>query len=361
MPKFSVEKGDVKRMVNWGVIGAGGIADRRTIPEGILPARNAKLVAVMDVDAQRAEAVAAKYGVNKYYTKEEDLLADDEVQAVYIATPVYLHCHQTVIAAEHKKHVLCEKHMAMSIQEAEDMIKTCKSNGVKLGIGFMMRFHAYHRKLKAMIQAGLLGKIVMGRAQLTCWYPDIPGAWRQVPELGGGGSLADMGSHCIDLLEMFIGKVAELTAFTNTLVHKYPAEDTATVLLRFETGAHGIVDNYFNVPDAASKNVLEIYGTKGSVLAKGTIGQMPSGEMMAYLQPEERSYEALQAREAPEVTEQEIAVTPINMYQAEIENFSECIEKDTEPLVTGEEGLWNLRIILAAYESARSGQRICIK
>jgi len=125
-----------------------------------------------------------------------------------------------------------------------------------------------------MIDKGELGKLVMGRAQLTCWYPPIKGAWRQNPELGGGGSLIDMGTHCIDLLEMLMGKVIEVFCYKDHLVQSYPVEDTSVVLLKFESGALGIVDNHFNIPDASSENRLEIYGSKGSILARGTIRQL---------------------------------------------------------------------------------------
>ena len=345
--------------IKWGVIGAGGIADRRTIPEGIIPAKNAELVAVMDVDEDKAKAVAQKYGNVKFYTREKELINDPDVEAVYIGTPTVFHYQQTCLAAEAKKHVLCEKPMAMNIQEAEQMIEACKKNRVKLGLGYMMRFHAYHLRAKEMVEQGQLGQMVMGRAQLSCWYPPIDGAWRQVPELGGGGSLVDLGSHCIDLLEMFMGKVTEVSCFTNTLVHSYQTEDTALILLRFDNGAYGIVDNCFNIPDASSKNILEIYGTKGSILAKGTIGQMPGGEMMAYLEKETKGWAAQQERtETP--GEEKITPQPINMYQAEIEHFSDCIEKDEQPVISGENGLWNLKTTLACYESAKTGKVVTV-
>jgi predicted dehydrogenase len=341
--------------LNWGVIGAGGIADRRTIPEGIIKAKNAKLVAVMDVDGGKAKEVAQKYGV-KYYLKEEDLVKDEEVQVVYIATPAYLHSQQAILYAEAGKHILCEKPMALTLKECEEMIEACRKNRVKLGLGFMMRFHAYNRKAKEMVEKGLLGSIVFARAQLSCWYPPMEGAWRQDPKLGGGGSLMDMGNHNIDLLEFILNsKVKEVSCFTDNLAHKYPAEDSATVLVRFQNGAQGISDSFFNIPDASSKNILEVYGTKGSILARGTIGQAPGGEMTAYLEKEEKGYEAKQARAVTPV-EEKIEPAPVNTYQAEIEHFSDCVEKDLEPAISGEDGLWSQKVILACYESARSGK-----
>ncbi len=343
-------------MVKWGVIGACGIADRRTIPEGIMPAKNAELVAVMDVDEKGVKEVAQKYGDVKYYTKEDDILSDPDVQAVYIATPVYLHISQVIKTANAKKHIFCEKQMAMTVKDCEKMIEECKKNKVKFSLGYLMRYNVYHKKVKEMLENGSLGTPVMARAQLSCWYPKIPGAWRQDPAKGGGGSLIDMKSHCIDLLEMFFGRTKEVSCVLTNRAFSYPVEDTAIVTLQFESGTVGIVDNCFSIPDASSKNRLEIYGTKGSILAQGTIGQSPGGEMHVYLEKEEKGYEAEQARTSS--TEEKITLTPINTYQAEIEDFSSCIEEDREPSFTGEEGLWNQKIVMACYESSRKKRAI---
>lgn len=346
-------------MVKWGVIGAGGIARRRTIPEGIAKAKNAELVAVMDIDEKITKDVADEYKV-KAYTKEEELLDDKNVQAVYIATPVNLHCKQIIAAANKEKHILCEKSMAMTVEECEKMIKVCRDANVKLGLGYMMRFHTIHTKIKEMIQQGLLGRIVMARAQLSCWYPEIQGAWRQKKELGGGGSLIDMGIHCIDLLEFILdSKVAEVSCFTGNLIQKYEVEDTAIVMMRFENSAQGVVDNCFSIPDESSKNMLEIYGTNGSVLCKGTIGQGDGGEAISYIEEVGKQYGADQKRE-PVSSSKMINPKPINTYQAEIEHFSDCIINDTEPSISGEDGMWSQRVGLACYESASTGKVVKI-
>jgi predicted dehydrogenase len=155
---------------------------------------------------------------------------------------------------------------------------------------------------------------------------------------------------------MFMGKVARVHAFTNRLVQGYPVEDTALISVMFRSGAVGLVDNHFNVPDEAMLNVLELYGSKGSVMAEGTIGQMSTGKMIARIQAEAKGYAAAQQRTA--IQPEEVNGDPRNIYQAEIEEFSRAIEEDKSPPVPGEDGLWNLRIALAAYKSARSGQVI---
>jgi predicted dehydrogenase len=236
------------------------------------------------------------------------------------------------------------------------MIELCRQRGVKLGCAFMMRFVAQHQKALTLVSEGKLGKPVYARAQLSCWYPPIEGAWRQDPATGGGGALIDMGGHCIDLLEMFFGKVMRVGCFTNNTVHDYKCEDSATAMLYFENGALGTVDTFFCIPDNSSKNVLELYGSKGSILAKGSLGQAPAGRMVAFLEQDSKGYDAQQARtEAQEMT---IDPEPVNTYQAEIEEFSQAIIDDREPVISGELGLRSQKILTACYESARSGNVI---
>ena len=339
--------------VKWGVIGCGGIADRRTIPEGIMPASSAELVAVQDVVAERVNEVAEKYGATGYASVEE-LLADDAVEAVYIATPTHLHHEQTVAAARAGKHVLCEKPLALTVEECEESIRVCAEAGVKFGTNFMMRFHACHSAIRDIVAAGDLGTPVMGRAELTCWYPPIEGAFRQSQAMGGGGSLIDMGNHCIDLLEFIFGsRVASVSCFTGHLVQDYETEDTALASLRFENGAVGIVDALFNVPDSAARNMLEVYGSRGSMVTKGTIGQGSTGSISAVIEGELQGYDAQQARGG--AAEQIIEPDVVNMYQAAIEGFCAAIENDTEPPVPGEDGLWSHKVIVAGYVAARTG------
>ena len=345
-------------IVQWGVIGAGGIADRRTIPEGLVPATNAELAAVCDTQPDRATAVAAKYSVEAYESCEA-ILASDDVQAVYIASPTQFHRDHILAAARAGKHVLCEKPLARTVAQCEEVVQACADAGVKLGVNFMMRFHACHRRLAEMVARGELGTLVFGRAELTCWYPPIPGAFRQDPALGGGGALADMGNHCIDVLEMFFGRTVEVSAKIGNLVQDYASEDTAVCLLRFESGAVGVIDALFNVPDAAARNALEVYGSKGSVVSFGTIGQDSGGELRAVLEKGDQAYDASQVRDAAS-PEETIRPEPTNIYRAHIEAFSRAILTDTPPPIPGEAGLWNHGVVETCYEAARAGRAVSL-
>ncbi|MCM8816988.1 MAG: Gfo/Idh/MocA family oxidoreductase [Candidatus Omnitrophica bacterium] len=348
--------------VKWAVIGSGGIAFRRTIPEGIIPADNALLVAVCDVNEELAKKSAEKFNV-RYYTNEDDLIADPEVECVYIATPAHLHFKQAEKVLKAKKHALVEKPFTLKVEEGKKLVSLAKKNKVKLGVDFMMRFNTINQQIREMVLNGELGTIVMARAQLSCWYPPIKGAWRQIPKLGGGGSFIDMGCHCMDLLEYILGsRIIEITAMVDTLVHKYPVEDTAVALARFKNGAIGIIDSCFSIPDNSSKNVLEIYGSRGSIIAYGTIGQSPDGEATAYLETEPKGYDAQQERKLVSVS-RKIEVQPYNTYKAQIESFSSSILENKEVFNSGEDGIRNQALVLAAYKAAKTGrtQKIPLK
>jgi len=347
--------------VKWGVIGCGGIAYRRTIP-GMMEASNLELAAVMDVDREATDKVAAEFNVPvKYYT-EEELLADDNIEAVYIGSPVFAHKQQVLKAATAGKHILCEKPLGMNVKEIQEMVAACKSAGVYLMEGYMMKFHSLHQKAREIVQSGSIGKIVMGRAQLSCWYPDMPGVWRQDPKLGGGGSFIDMGTHLCDLLEYIIGDtIVEVASFNSTQAFKYPVEDSSSTILMFKGGTHGLVDAFFCIPDAAPKEVLEIYGTQGSILAKHTIGQMPGGEMEAYMIPEGITYDASQSKESANVERREITAEPVNMYAAETQYLSDCVLNKKPPEInTGEDALHIAKVTTAVYESTREKKVVAV-
>ncbi len=339
--------------VKWGVIGCGGIAARRTIPEFKSMATNAEIAAVMDIDPARAAEVAKQFDVPHHCSTEEELLEKD-IDAVYIATPQNVHCRQTVAAAEAGKHILCEKPIALSLEEVDMMEEACEKASVKFMLGFCMRNNVYNIKARELVGSGALGKIVMCRAQLTCWFPPIEDAWRQDVSISRGGALIDMGTHCLDLLEWITGeKITEVTAFHDLLVHKYRTgiEDTSTVIFRLGSGTHGIVDNYFNLPDAAAQNALEVHGTKGSVIGQGTIGQDPTGRMFSIIQPQETGYDAAQVRDV-KVDRQEYNFEGVGLYGRMMHVFSCCIIEGKAPPVTISDGRHSVEVVDAIYRAA---------
>lgn len=344
--------------IRWAVIGAGGIAHRRTIPEGILKEENSQLVALVDANPKLAEELGKHYQVPSY-TEVEPVLADKDVDAVYIATPVFLHKQHVIAAAKAGKHILCEKPLSLNTEEAAEIAAVVESSGVKFQLGFMMRFHTAHQKIKQLLSEGKLGQPVFGRAQLTCWYPPIEGAWRQDPALGGGGSVVDLASHCVDLLEMLFGPVVKVSAFTDSLTHDYPVEDSNVILLKFASGAHATVDNNFNVPDLSASNVLELYGTRGSVVAEGSIGQSSDGKLTLRLEEDDKGYDAAQVRSEGNV--QVLDITGDNIYKQQIAELVSAIGENRMPTNGLNNALRNMKLMEAIYTSAKTGQVVSLE
>jgi predicted dehydrogenase len=339
------------QLVNFGVIGAGGIARRKTIP-GMLQSKRCRLVAVMD--PVNIDEIAAAVGGPKAYATERELLADPGVQAVYIASPAFCHRQHIIMAAEAGKHILCEKPLTTTLAEAEESVAVCCQNGVFLQEGYMMKFHGAHVKIKQLIDQGRLGKIVSLRAQLSCWYPKMAGAWRQDPQRSGGGALIDMATHLYDLLEFFAGPIHRVAAMTSRLVQNYESEDASTTLLEFQSGAHGTVDCFYCIPDEASRTRLEIYGSQGSILAEGTIGQSRGGVLEGCFVEREAGYDASQNKDVPR-TFQSVAFETIDPYTAECDYFAECILGGRPPAVNdGKHSLHIMAVTEKAYESYKT-------
>jgi predicted dehydrogenase len=320
-------------------------------------AKNASLAAVMEIEAGFAETLRKKYKAPKAYTSAEELLADTAVEAVYIASPVAAHYKQALAAVQAGKHILIEKPVALSLDEGQELVKLCAGKKLQFAAGFMMRFHPCHAKLKKIAADCGFGKIVSLRAQLTCWYPEIPGTWRQDPTLSGGGALMDMGIHCIDLLQYITGsRAVRVSALTGTRVFSYSVDDSASLIMEFENGAHAFVDAFFNIPDEASENRLEIYGTGGCALAAGTIGQTCGGTCsLVYSNPggynKNQNRNKIQGR-------QNLSWEEANPYTLEIESFGDSVLNGKKPEVPAEEALQVQRVICCAYKAARENRAV---
>ena len=335
--------------VRWGVIGAGGIADRRTIP-GMMLCDNAELVAVMEINMELAEKCRAKWGCKKAYDNEAALLADPEIDAVYIASPVFLHAKQAMAAADAGKHILIEKPLAMTSEEGMKVVEYCKAKGVLIAAGLMMRFGAYVQAMKKAVAEGKIGKPVSGYSQFTCWYPDMPGNWRQSKKNGGGGAMMDMGVHCIDLMQYVLGtKVKEVAAFHDTLTFHYEVEDSSMVLMRMENGAQCVVQSNFNIPDDAAKWRLEFFGDQGRLMGENIIGQIDGGTLDALFCGEAGGYDATQ--DTKNVKGERIDVEFGNMYAREIASFSNSVLTGAPLEVPAEEAVYVQKVMEAAYRS----------
>ncbi len=327
--------------INWGIIGFGAIADKCTA-QAMIDASGSNLVSLMRRNMDKAREYAEKYEVPKYFGTIDEVLNDDEVDAVYIATPIGPHHDQTIWAAEAGKHVLVEKPMAVSVKECQEMIDACEARNVKLMVCFYQRFNGLHQKMKQLLADGLLGRLCAARIQFTQYYPYSLEHWRYDPAQSGGGTVMDTASHCIDTLRFLLGrKVVEVGGFADNFMFNGPVDDTSSMILKFEDGMHAVITSHFSSPDwdQSAVNVVEVYGEKGVMISSPINHKQSGGELRWNVGEGWERYR----------TEQSTHI-------ALLDAFATCIETDGESPVPGIEGLVNMQIIECLYESSRTGR-----
>ena len=216
--------------------------------------------------------------------------------------------------------------------------------------GLYDAFRCLHSGNEKAIAEGKIGKPVSAYAQFTCWYPDIPGAWRQKKTQGGGGALVDMGVHCIDLLQYVLGsQAAEVAAMHGTQTFHYEVDDSSTVLMRMQNGCQCVVQSNFNIPDNAAKWRLEVFGERGRLLGDSVIGQVDGGTIDAIFLTEQGGYDAQQDHAGAERTELHTEFG--DMYAREIESFSNSILTGSPLEVPASDAVQVQRVIELAYRS----------
>lgn len=325
-------------MLRWGVLGASGVAHRRTMP-AIKAAKNAELWALMTRNIERSKKLAAEHDAKRYYDNVDELIADENLDALYIASPVYLHCEHLLKAVQRGLHILCEKPMAMNVDECQRMIEACNSKNLQLQVCFLWRFHSCFQKVKSLISSGALGEIVEVRAPFLKWYPMPEGAWRGDPKQSGGGTLTDLGTHNLDLIRYLLEEdVSEVTAYTTSRITNWKVDETAIVLMKMKNGVYGIMDCSFMVKNCDI--ILEVYGIDGTAFVYNDNGWKIKTFIKGEYKFESSPFE--------------------NLYQAQIEHFARCLAGEEKPLVAGEDGLKNIQIIAAAYQSSQQRRTISL-
>jgi len=264
--------------LRWGILGAGDIADRHMAP-AIQRTPGHALAAIARRTEVAARAFAFKHDARKWYASADALLADPEVDAVYVATPPAQHCDLTLRAAAAGKHILCEKPLALSSGEIETMIAACLAGGVRLMVCHYQRFNERHVRLKTCIQNGALGQVTNVRIVFSNLHPPTTAVWRRDRAMSGGGPLMDLGTHCLDLLIYLFGKLELVHACVDELVWKTGVEDSATLLLRLENGAHAIASTHWSASPTCEigGNCVEVCGTEGSILTAPIYSKDSSG------------------------------------------------------------------------------------
>jgi len=245
-------------MLNWIVIGVGDITRRRVIP-AIQAECRSRLYGIVTRDP----AKALPYDT-RVWTSLDEALCDQAVQAVYIASPVFLHAPQTIQSLRAGKHVLCEKPMAMDAVEAHSMLRAAEESGKTVGIAYYRRAYPKVQRAKQLLEAGAIGKPVLAELASHSWF-DGQGSrrWLVDPAKSGGGPLFDVGSHRIDLLNFFFGQPVRAMGSLSNAVHTYPVEDNATIVIDYPNGVRGVVDVRWH--SKVGRDECRIRGTEGEI------------------------------------------------------------------------------------------------
>jgi len=269
-----------ERNLAWGVAGYGWVARDYVVP-AILAAPNARLVAVCDPDPA-ARAAADRLPGALVWAELAQMLAQREVEAVYVAAPNHLHRPLVEAAATAGKHVLCEKPMANSLADAEAMAAACRAAGVRYATAFDQRFHPAHRAVGELVAAGAVGTVAAVRLVYCCWVGADWSAdnWRVDAARSGGGALIDLAPHGLDLIAFLLGEeVVEAAAMGQRRVQAYAVEDGAMILGRTAGGVLVQMHVAYNCPETLPRRRLEIVGSGGQLVATNTMGQTAGGRL----------------------------------------------------------------------------------
>lgn len=317
--------------IKWGILGTANIARWATIP-GIKLARNAELYAIAGRSLEKAKSFATEYGFEKFYGSYEELLADKEVQAVYIPLPNNLHKEWVIKALRAKKHVLCEKPISMDADEAEEMFRIAKENSVHLMEAYAYLHSPYVKALKDDVKSGIIGEVdFIDTAFVTQGYKEDFRLYKEF----GGGAFYDLGCYCttmiLSLIDSDVKSVRACAEFNENDV-----DEITTGFVTFENGARAS----FNVGMILGKNTnsrfdrLYVHGTKGSIRSD-----------IEYNQAGSLSYQIFTEKG---VTERKIEV-PQN-YSLEIEQLGRCILENELPFVSPDFSIKNAKFMDAVFK-----------
>ncbi|AZN40056.1 Gfo/Idh/MocA family protein [Paenibacillus albus] len=334
--------------VRVAVVGNGAIAIRRHIPEyAVNP--NVEFVAFVDPVIERAQELAEKYGA-KAFASYEEMLSEVKPDAVSVCTPNYLHAPVTIAAANAGAHVLVEKPMASTDEEAAAMIEAASKNGVYLMVGHNQRLMPPHVKAKEILKNGSLGRVLTFRTSFghpgpEGWSVDGKGSWFFRQQEAIMGAMGDLGVHKSDLIRYLLDdEVAQVTGYIGTLDKEgTDVDDNATCLLRMKSGAIGTLVaswTYYKGEDNST-----VFWCENGVLK---IGTDPKDQIIVELRNgtvERYNVGAISTNDKQESS-------------GVVDAFINSIVTKTAPSISGEEGRKSLAVILGAFESQATGKVI---
>jgi predicted dehydrogenase len=305
-----------------GIVGAGAMALRflKAVKDQI---EDVKFTGVHDIYQDQLDAFSQEYPKIKTYIDYGKMLSSSDVDAVYISTPVYTHALLTKQAAAAHKHILCEKPMAITWDDCVEMVSAAEVNGVVLQIGYMMRFHPYHRFIKQQIDSGELGSIHFIHLERTALIDFKSGAiaaqrlWFVNKRLSGGGAFMDLGSHLINLLFYFFGDDVQSYNLIGNIDEDLGVELSGLASLNYQSGTLATVLASWEVP--LHDNIVQVYGEKASIQAMRTVGPYTDSKL-EFIQDGNR---------------QEVILPYENHYVKQLKHFRDCVLNGGEPITSG--------------------------
>ncbi len=329
-------------MVRWGIVGFGDIAAKAVAP-AIRAHGSSELTAICRRNPGLLEQYAREFEVPHAYTSYDAMLAAGGLDAVYVASPVDLHAPQTLAALERGLHVLVEKPMAMHAGQAAAMVDAADRAGLTLGIAFYHRLYPINLRVRQLVQSGELGELIALHANTSGPFgmtPDDPKFWRVDHAQSGGGPLMDLGSHRLDIFYSLAGTAARVAAFSDRRVIPGDVEDTASVIVQYDSGVQATLSALWSVDPA--RGDYEVWCTKGHV-------NVPYARGTTYtVNRPDRS-------ETVTLPEHELHDLPL------IDDFVHALHGRGEHVLPGTGGLEVQRVIDAAYASAAEGRVVTLQ
>jgi len=341
-------------MLKFALVGCGRIAKRHSELLGLNQIRNASLVAVCDIAIEKAKAIGEQFCV-PYYADMDEMMQQESIDVVSVLTESGNHAKHVIKLAKYGKHIVVEKPMALTLDDADDMIMACQRNNCRLFVVKQNRFNVPVVKLREALEAGRFGKLFLGTVRVR-WSRD-ESYYKQAPWRGtwamDGGVLTNQASHHVDLLEWMMGKVDSVFAKGIQALADIEAEDTAVVILKFRNGGVGVIEATTAVRPKDLEGSLSILGEKGSV----EIGGLAVNKMI--------HWNFQDAMDEDRAVMEKFSVNPPNVYgfghQAYYEHIVDCIVENKEHLVDGLEGRKSVELISAIYESMETRKEVFLR
>lgn len=338
---------DLDKAINFGILGCGVIAAAHAAV--LKELSGAKLIGVADSVIENAESFAKKHGITPCSSYEQ-MLSDDNIDAICVCTPSYFHEQNAIDAMDHGKHVVLEKPMALTTAACDRIFEKCKSSGKLLTVISQMRFSEDITKVKRLIEENSFGKISICELSMKYYRdPDYyaKSNWRGTLKYDGGGALINQGIHGIDLIQYLLGDISKLHAMTKTSTHKIEAEDTMTAIVEFESGTLGtIIASTCAYPGFDRR--IRLHGDRGYVILRENYIEelMINGEKID-----------VAPIDATIATASSNAVKNITFHKAQFKNFIDAINNGTKIVVDAVEGKRAVDIVERIYRSAKENKQ----